>query len=50
LLSRADALFAAIAAGVLKLPPSRAYPLTEAAQAHADLQARRTSGSNILVP
>ncbi|MGE5201022.1 MAG: quinone oxidoreductase family protein [Acidobacteriota bacterium] len=50
LLTRAGALFAAIASGVLKLPPSRAYPLAEAARAHADLQARRTSGSNILVP
>ncbi|HVM80122.1 MAG TPA: quinone oxidoreductase [Stellaceae bacterium] len=50
LLSRADALFGAIQSGVLKLPPSRAYPLAEAARAHADLQARRTTGSNILVP
>jgi len=50
LLSRAEALFAAIRSGVLKLPPSRSYPLADAACAHADLQARRTTGSNILVP
>ena len=50
LLSRAADLFSAIGAGILKLPPIRAYPLAEAARAHADLQGRRTTGSNILVP
>ncbi|HXP73827.1 MAG TPA: quinone oxidoreductase [Stellaceae bacterium] len=50
LLSRAAELFSAVSSGILKLPPSRAYPLAEAARAHADLQGRRTTGSNILVP
>jgi len=50
LLSRAEALFGAIQSGVLKLPPSRSYSLSDAARAHTDLQARRTTGSNILVP
>jgi NADPH:quinone reductase len=50
LLRRADALFGAIAAGVVKVKVSRTYPLTGAAQAHEDLQARRTTGLSILVP
>jgi len=49
-LSRSADLFAAIQAGTLKLPPIGTYPLAEAARAHADLQGRRTTGSNILVP
>jgi len=50
LLRRADALFGAIAAGVLKIKVGRTYPLAAAAQAHEDLQARRTTGRSILVP
>jgi len=50
LLRRADALFGAIAAGVLKIKVGRTYPLAAAAQAHEDLQARRTTGLSILVP
>jgi NADPH2:quinone reductase len=50
LLRRTDALFAAIAAGVIKIKVGRTYPLAEAARAHEDLQARRTSGVSILVP
>jgi len=50
LLTRADALFAAVQSGVLRLPEVRRYPLIDAARAHADLQGRRTTGSNILVP
>jgi NADPH:quinone reductase len=50
LLSRATGLFAAMASGFLKLPPIHTYPLAEAARAHADMQGRRTTGSNILVP
>jgi NADPH2:quinone reductase len=50
LLRRADALFGAIAAGAVKVKVSRTYPLTGAAQAHEDLQARRTTGLSILVP
>jgi NADPH:quinone reductase-like Zn-dependent oxidoreductase len=29
--------------------PNKAYPLSEAPQAHADLEARRTTGSIVLV-
>jgi NADPH2:quinone reductase len=50
LLQRADALFGAIAAGILKIKVGRTYPLADAAQAHEDLQARRTTGVSILVP
>jgi NADPH2:quinone reductase len=50
LLRRADALFGAIAAGVVKIKVGRTYPLAAAAQAHEDLQARRTAGLSILVP
>ena len=50
LLSRAADLFSAITSGVLRLPPIGTYPLADAARAHADLQGRRTTGSNILVP
>jgi NADPH:quinone reductase len=50
LLRRANALFGAIAAGVVKIKVGRTYPLADAAQAHEDLQARRTTGLSILVP
>ena len=50
LLRRADALFGAIAAGVVNIKVGRTYPLADAAQAHEDLQTRRTTGLSILVP
>jgi NADPH:quinone reductase len=50
LLRRADAVFSAVAAGIVQAKVDRTYPLAEAAQAHADLQARRTSGVSILLP
>ena len=50
LLRRAADLFGAIESGIIKVPEPKAYPLAEAARAHADLQARRTSGVSILVP
>jgi NADPH2:quinone reductase len=50
LLGRADALFDAVAAGIVKIKFERSYPLAQAAQAHEDLQSRLTSGVSILVP
>ena len=50
LLRRADALFGAIAAGIVKVEVGRTYPLADAARAHEDMQARRTTGVGILVP
>ncbi|MCD5329265.1 quinone oxidoreductase [Chromobacterium piscinae] len=45
-----DALFRRLRDGTVKLAPSHRYPLAEAAQAHRDLEARRTTGSVILLP
>ena len=43
-------LFAAIAAGELAVTIGEVYPLSEAARAHEDLIARRTSGKLLLDP
>jgi NADPH2:quinone reductase len=43
-------LFALVAAGTVKVEVSARYPLAQAAQAHRDLEARRTTGSVVLVP
>jgi NADPH:quinone reductase len=50
LLRRADALFDVVASGIVKISVERTYPLAEAARAHEDLQARRTTGISILIP
>jgi NADPH2:quinone reductase len=47
---RSGELFEAIAAGSLTVTVSRSYPLAEAAQAHRDLQGRKTVGSIVLTP
>lgn len=39
-----------IARGVLKIAIDQRYPLAEAARAHHDLEARRTTGSTVLLP
>ncbi|HEV2676466.1 MAG TPA: quinone oxidoreductase [Aliidongia sp.] len=46
----AAALFAAIAAGTIRIEVGGVYPLAEAARAHADLEGRRTTGSLLLIP
>ena len=43
-------LFAAIAAGELTVTIGEVYPLSEAARAHEDLIARRTTGKLLLDP
>jgi len=43
-------LFDLHAAGDLRIEIGRTYPLSEAAQAHRDLEARATSGSTVLLP
>lgn len=43
-------LFAALRAGVLTPAAPRCYPLAAAAQAHADLEGRRTAGAVVLLP
>lgn len=47
---RAGELFAAIAAGTLTVRVGGTYPLADAARAHEDLQARRTTGKLLLLP
>lgn len=46
----AQALFAAVAAGAVTARIGHRYPLAQAGQAHQDLEARRTSGSSLLLP
>lgn len=46
----AGTLFAAIGDGTVKIHRSQRRPLSEAAEAHDDLEARRTTGSTILIP
>jgi NADPH2:quinone reductase len=46
----ADDLFDAIAAGIVAIAAPSVYPLAEAARAHADLEARKTTGSLVLKP
>lgn len=43
-------LWEMIGSGQLKITIGQTYPLTEAAQAHRDLEARRTTGSTLLLP
>ncbi len=47
---RARELFEAIESGSVKVHVAQTYPLREAAQAHRDLEARKTTGSTLLVP
>ncbi|MFD6856782.1 quinone oxidoreductase family protein [Rhodococcus sp. NPDC060090] len=50
LLWRSGDVFAAIAAGTLKIRVGATYPLADAARAHTDLESRRTTGSIVLLP
>ena len=47
---RTNQLFDAIATGTVKVTVSAHYPLKDAAQAHRDLEGRRTVGSVVLTP
>ncbi|KAL0298369.1 UNVERIFIED_CONTAM: 2-haloacrylate reductase [Sesamum radiatum] len=50
LLQTASEVFTNLAAGILKVRVNHTYPLSQAAQAHADLESRKTSGSIVLIP
>ncbi len=50
LLANAAELFAMVAKGAVKIAVSRTYPLRDAAAAHRDLEARKTTGSIVLLP
>ncbi len=43
-------LFSAITAGVVRANINQTYPLADAERAHADLEARRTTGQSLLLP
>jgi NADPH2:quinone reductase len=43
-------LFALVADGRIDIEVNQTYPLRDAAQAHRDLEARRTTGSTVLLP
>ena len=44
----ADDLFAMVSSGKVKIPIDQTYPLEQVAQAHRDLEARKTTGCTIL--
>jgi NADPH:quinone reductase len=46
----ADDLFAVVSSGAVKIRIDQRYPLADAAQAHRDLEARKTTGSTVLMP
>ncbi|MFC1505234.1 quinone oxidoreductase [Thermodesulfobacteriota bacterium] len=49
LLEHAHDLFKVVTEGAVKIEVRQTYPLAEAARAHQDLEARRTSASSVLV-
>ena len=46
----AQALFEVVLSGAVKIEVHQTYPLAETAQAHRDLEGRKTTGSTILLP
>jgi NADPH:quinone reductase len=50
LLAAARDLFAVIKARKVKISVNQTYALRDAAQAHADLESRKTTGSTVLIP
>jgi NADPH2:quinone reductase len=48
--STARELFQVIASGAVKIRAAQSYPLRDAEQAHRDLEARKTTGSTLLLP
>jgi NADPH2:quinone reductase len=46
----ADDLFAVVGSGAVKIRIDQRYPLADVAQAHRDLEARKTTGSTVLLP
>jgi len=43
-------LFAMVGSGTVRIEVNQSYPLAEVARAHRDLEARKTTGSTILLP
>jgi NADPH2:quinone reductase len=50
LVKMARELFAVVKSGKVKISVNQTYPLKDAAQAHQDLEARKTTGSTVLLP
>jgi NADPH2:quinone reductase len=50
LLETANDLFAMVGSGKIRIEISHTYPLREAAQAHRDVESRKTTGSVVLLP
>ena len=50
LVASAADLFDVVATGAVKIEVRQTYPLAETAQAHRDLEARKTTGSTVLLP
>lgn len=50
LLAMAEDLFAVVLSGQVRLSINQRFPLQDAATAHRELEARRTTGSTVLVP
>jgi NADPH2:quinone reductase len=50
LLATANELFDVVLSDAVKIEINQTYPLAETAQAHRDLEARKTTGSTVLLP
>jgi NADPH2:quinone reductase len=50
LVKSTDALFKVVQSGAVKIEINQTYPLSDTAQAHRDLEARKTTGSTVLMP
>jgi NADPH2:quinone reductase len=50
LVAAAAALFDVVRSGAVRVEVRQSHPLKDAAQAHRDLEARRTTGSTVLLP
>jgi NADPH2:quinone reductase len=50
LVESSSALFDVVSSGAVKIEVNQTYPLADAAQAHADLESRKTTGSTVLLP
>lgn len=50
LVATANDLFAVVKSGAVKIEVNQTYALKDAAQAHRDLESRKTTGSTVLIP
>jgi NADPH2:quinone reductase len=50
MLELANWLFEVVGSGAVKIEVNQVYPLKDAEKAHRDLEARKTTGSTVLIP